>query len=939
MLPEALLHLTSAVENSCMPAELMECVVRLVASVWNVAPHAVPFVRTPEILVSSDQTPQHPSVIPGVLVPGQGQILIPPVAQCTQEQQTWLRIAQSLVYTWHGQRRRDAYNKFAADVVEELRNSRTDEGIVPCLELIAQLANRVKGVNGAVTFAVDSGLRLAAHGFDPHSGWAQRNALVEQMGLWVNHQGGQLLQPKPLPFPEAHSKPGFQLRVYPLLLGEGKALALSGLLLVWVESSRVEKVDRLLLPFARVATWVVRDALRGEGMRRLRDLQELALEHQVVQPAHLVKRLAQVFGVAAASIFLDDYGVLRLAASTDAHLEKQGAEIDYQKGEGITGWVWQQGQPVRFSDLTDANQFRTSYCHLNAPKHPERALNGSPTARLLAVPVRRGTLTSGVIRMSRLADQAHFTQGEEDALSFFAGILGLLLVETWETTLVTHVQKMAADSVFLARAPETPDGISAPIVFAPNGAEVLYDLPSLVGVDASTLFPERAVRTAIKKALHSQEREIGPVEVSSLLPSGKRRHVEVHLKRLTQTLFNPPSHYWLVVARDVTTKKEREAEAKRTSEFLEAVNIAYFCSDSQGHTPRPTPMDCKLTGYSPTELQTNSRSILYYTPDDRDKLIQEVKKADGRLIKRIIKLKKKNGQPFFVEADLRLPNNSTGNGDLGLEGFYREVTGRIDLQRWSNTETDRVLTEQELFEKLKNSAVFQQDYLMSLGHQLLTPLVALIHTLRNIEQRVAAGDLAAQRFSYALGQTRTCIDMVEGLSFLGRIFKQEPLVKKEVSFARIAILVKLDVKHLLPAKNLTIVVDDASLDQLGPLSADPHVIRQVFVNLIDNAIKYSNPGSAVRIPGKVVSTGALIEVVNQGIVIPPDEAEKIFERGHRTPKAKALVPHGTGLGLWLVRHMLELHGARIDCRSEPLTQGGSRNRFRIFFPRQTHDAS
>src|SRR5262249_3831694 len=154
-----------------------------------------------------------------------------------------------------------------------------------------------------------------------------------------------------------------------------------------------------------------------------------------------------------------------------------------------------------------------------------------------------------------------------------------------------------------------------------------------------------------------------------------------------------------------------------------------------------------------------------------------------------------------VEGDLRILRNADGN-EIGVEGFYREVSDRIALQQFVEASSDRVIDDVELFAKLKATNEFQIDYLMSLGHQLKTPLAALRETMRNIQDGISNRQDQNVRIRYAIGQIQVCLALVRNLSFLDRILLDQPLTQRvrPVSLAKLAIDAKLNLLHLLQDK-------------------------------------------------------------------------------------------------------------------------------------------
>jgi two-component system phosphate regulon sensor histidine kinase PhoR len=112
------------------------------------------------------------------------------------------------------------------------------------------------------------------------------------------------------------------------------------------------------------------------------------------------------------------------------------------------------------------------------------------------------------------------------------------------------------------------------------------------------------------------------------------------------------------------------------------------------------------------------------------------------------------------------------------------------------------------------------------------------------------------------------------------------------------------------------------------LEADQDAVRQALLNLVDNAIKYSEGRREVTIrlvPGR---ENVEIQVEDRGIGIEPEDREKIFEAFFRSPRAARHNPKGVGLGLKIVKHIMDAHGGSIGLRSEP----GHGTTFSLIFP-------
>ncbi|MBI4476481.1 MAG: HAMP domain-containing histidine kinase, partial [Acidobacteria bacterium] len=112
------------------------------------------------------------------------------------------------------------------------------------------------------------------------------------------------------------------------------------------------------------------------------------------------------------------------------------------------------------------------------------------------------------------------------------------------------------------------------------------------------------------------------------------------------------------------------------------------------------------------------------------------------------------------------------------------------------------------------------------------------------------------------------------------------------------------------------------------IMGDKTAVVQCLQNLIENAIKYSPPGSPVTVEWGRENGKVYLEVRDQGIGIPPSEHDKIFEKFYRAPNARAWHAQGTGIGLALVHRIVDIHGGSIDVESRP----GEGSRFRLVFP-------
>ena len=109
---------------------------------------------------------------------------------------------------------------------------------------------------------------------------------------------------------------------------------------------------------------------------------------------------------------------------------------------------------------------------------------------------------------------------------------------------------------------------------------------------------------------------------------------------------------------------------------------------------------------------------------------------------------------------------------------------------------------------------------------------------------------------------------------------------------------------------------------------DGFLLGQMFINLIDNAVKYTPEGGAIGVKINHLDSHFKIEVLDNGIGIPKEHLPRIFERFYRVDKTRSRKIGGTGLGLSIVKHIVIMHGGKIEVESE----AGKGSRFIITFP-------
>jgi two-component system phosphate regulon sensor histidine kinase PhoR len=226
--------------------------------------------------------------------------------------------------------------------------------------------------------------------------------------------------------------------------------------------------------------------------------------------------------------------------------------------------------------------------------------------------------------------------------------------------------------------------------------------------------------------------------------------------------------------------------------------------------------------------------------------------------------------------------------------------------------------------EIQNLARIKKDFVLNVSHELRTPLTAIKGYAEALED-----EGAARTRNYAetiIRHTDRLIRIVEDLIALATLEEKGLAYEPErVGLKEIAVNVVKLFEPKAKEKNLELRLEAAA--DLPLIYGDPFRLEQMFVNLVDNAVKYTEKGSVwVRLAK--AETGVVVEVGDSGIGIPEDDQSRVFERFYVVDKSRSRKTGGTGLGLSIVKHIVLLHGGRVDLRSSP----GVGSRFRVYLP-------
>jgi len=216
--------------------------------------------------------------------------------------------------------------------------------------------------------------------------------------------------------------------------------------------------------------------------------------------------------------------------------------------------------------------------------------------------------------------------------------------------------------------------------------------------------------------------------------------------------------------------------------------------------------------------------------------------------------------------------------------------------------------------KLEN---LRQEFVANVSHELKTPLTSIKGFIETLSGAVLQDPERSKTFLKMMEEdadrlTRLIGDLLE----LSKIESKEIVPKLEPFVLKAEVDKAITAFHTHFAAKKVIVENQIPENQIPKVLADRDQLRQVLVNLLDNAVKFNKEGGRIVFKANTENGMIKVSVTDTGIGIPEESIFRIFERFFRVDKARSRELGGTGLGLAIVKHIVEAHGGSVSCKSQ-----------------------
>lgn len=265
--------------------------------------------------------------------------------------------------------------------------------------------------------------------------------------------------------------------------------------------------------------------------------------------------------------------------------------------------------------------------------------------------------------------------------------------------------------------------------------------------------------------------------------------------------------------------------------------------------------------------------------------------------------------------------------DLARDISEKNLEQRLPVNEQGDEFNDLAVTINQMLDRLQYSFMRQRNFLFDTSHELKTPLATI---------RLAIGEICSSDMESLSPSVRDNL-----LRLNDQVLRMERLVKDLLDMSSLETLSGIDLKPVHLTELLSALIEDyrllsdarnimmeVDLPENLWVKGDEEKLRRAFSNLLNNAIKYNEDGGQIAIRAERAAAETVVTIENTGPGVPEEDLPKVFDQFYRVEKSRSLDYGGSGLGLPIVKRIVELHKGRVDIESKP----GERTRVIVRLP-------
>jgi PAS domain S-box-containing protein len=424
--------------------------------------------------------------------------------------------------------------------------------------------------------------------------------------------------------------------------------------------------------------------------------------------------------------------------------------------------------------------------------------------------------------------------------------------------------------------------------------------------------------------------QIFPELVGTTFETEARRAVSDDTPRRFE-FFHPPLGGWadiqmyasgeglVVYFRDIATQKEAQVIASRLAAIVASSDDAIVSKDLNGTIMTWNPSAERMFGY-PAEEAIGQNITLIIPPERRheeDIVLARIRSGQSVDHFETVRLRK-DGQRVDVSLTIS-PVRGAGDQIVGASKIARDITARKGIER---ERANLLARERAARAEAETANRAKDDFLTTLSHELRTPLNAVYGWAAILKTGQVDETTRAKAIDTIMRNSNTQVQLIDDLLDIGRIASGK--LRLEVQSVALGPVIDAALDAVRPAALAKSIDLQTDIDVgAGPITGDPNRLQQVAWNLISNAVKFTPVGGRVAVRLRRAASHVEIVVSDSGCGITPELLPYVFERFRQGDSSSTRVHSGIGLGLTLVKHLVELHGGTVTAESPGANQGAT----------------
>ncbi|HXG68366.1 MAG TPA: PAS domain S-box protein, partial [Blastocatellia bacterium] len=370
---------------------------------------------------------------------------------------------------------------------------------------------------------------------------------------------------------------------------------------------------------------------------------------------------------------------------------------------------------------------------------------------------------------------------------------------------------------------------------------------------------------------------------------------------------------------DITERKQAEKAKAHLAAIVESSDDAIISKDLQGIITSWNKSAEKIYGYTAAEVIGKPVTMLFppHLVGEEEQILENIRRGD-RIDHYETVRRRKDGTEIYVSLTVSPIRDEAGN-IIGASKIARDITERKQAER----EREQLLRrEQAARQQAEEVNRLKDEFVATVSHELRTPLNAILGWARMLTTGRLDEATAARGLKAIEQNARAQAQLIEDLLDVSRIISGK--LRLNARPIGIAPVIEAAVDSVRPAADAKGVTLQVVLDPgAGPVSADPDRLQQVVWNLLTNAVKFTPKGGRVQVRLARVNSDVEIAVSDTGQGIAPEFLPYVFDRFRQADGSASRTHGGLGLGLAIVRHLVELHGGRVSADSAGKDQGAT----------------